>query len=345
MIRKYDPPLLLEPSWVEMVFGLSNRTKEINEEMIRERKLQHYNIAREQLSILCGELTKDLDKADHMKRKKLSSLPSVLDSDRKTVESSDITKIIIEYDIFLSSVNGKCEMIYETLDGLRKLIPKKDLTGGYETINSFEEFAKDIQIKLEKMKKELTDLLEKSLIEEDEIMKREQREQQEYDNMLKGKTTFGDFKQDYVKETGNTIPDDSSGSQEIPPGSRAKPNTTKSKKSNADKNNSIELFKAVVIGPPPLLKTKDIPEWSSDNKTLFQQIKKTYRKLAVKYHPDKNNDPDAEEIFKNISSLYDIIEKDPEFSKFAGKSKKPKKKKQTKKAKKKKQTKKGKKKS
>lgn len=335
MIRKYDPPLLLEPSWVEMVFGLSNRTKEINEEMIRERKMQHYNIATEQMSILCGELTKDLDKADYLKRNKLSSLPSILDSDRNTAKSSDITKIIIEYDIFLSSVNGKCEMIYGTVVELRKLIPKKDLTGGYETINSFEEFAKDIQMKLEAMKKELTDLLEKSLIEEDEIMKREQREQQEYKN--KGKKTFGDFKQDYVKETGEHMPNDGDDSNDVPPRRGAKLSTSG--------NNSIEIFKGAVVGPPPLLKTKDIPEWSSDNKTLFQQIKKTYRKLAVKYHPDKNDDPDAEEIFKNISSLYDMIEKDPEFSKFAGKSKKQKKKKQTKKAKKKKQTKKGKKKS
>jgi molecular chaperone DnaJ len=36
-------------------------------------------------------------------------------------------------------------------------------------------------------------------------------------------------------------------------------------------------------------------------------IKKSYRKLALKYHPDHNSDADAEDKFKEVSEAYDVL--------------------------------------
>lgn len=38
-----------------------------------------------------------------------------------------------------------------------------------------------------------------------------------------------------------------------------------------------------------------------------RDIKKAFRKLAVKYHPDKNKDPDAEQIFIEIAKAYEVL--------------------------------------
>ena len=39
-----------------------------------------------------------------------------------------------------------------------------------------------------------------------------------------------------------------------------------------------------------------------------EEIKKSYRRLALRYHPDKNNgDPDTEDRFKEINEAYSVL--------------------------------------
>ena len=55
--------------------------------------------------------------------------------------------------------------------------------------------------------------------------------------------------------------------------------------------------------------SKDLYEILGVSKSASKdEIKKAYRKLAMKYHPDQNKDnPDAEAKFKEATGAYDIL--------------------------------------
>ena len=45
-----------------------------------------------------------------------------------------------------------------------------------------------------------------------------------------------------------------------------------------------------------------------DRRASEEEIKKTYRKLALKYHPDRNpGDQEAEEKFKEAAEAYEVL--------------------------------------
>ncbi|MEY2527247.1 MAG: molecular chaperone DnaJ [Verrucomicrobiota bacterium] len=59
----------------------------------------------------------------------------------------------------------------------------------------------------------------------------------------------------------------------------------------------------------PTIKKRDYYEvLGVKREATFEEVKRSYRQLAVKYHPDKNpDDPGAEEKFKEIGEAYDVL--------------------------------------
>lgn len=53
----------------------------------------------------------------------------------------------------------------------------------------------------------------------------------------------------------------------------------------------------------------------------FEEIKNAYRKMAMKYHPDRNKAPDAAAKFKAIKKAYDVLSEKALFNLFSVPSK------------------------
>lgn len=60
-------------------------------------------------------------------------------------------------------------------------------------------------------------------------------------------------------------------------------------------------FRALKMGKD-FYKILEIKKGATDD-----EIKKAYRKLALKYHPDKNKSPGAEERFKEVAEAYEVL--------------------------------------
>ncbi|KAF8553935.1 DnaJ-domain-containing protein [Imleria badia] len=62
------------------------------------------------------------------------------------------------------------------------------------------------------------------------------------------------------------------------------------------------LALAVFVSAADLYKTLELSKHASE-----QDIRKAYKRLSRKYHPDKNKDPNAEEKFVEISHAYEVL--------------------------------------
>ena len=50
--------------------------------------------------------------------------------------------------------------------------------------------------------------------------------------------------------------------------------------------------------------------WGCQKNASADEIKKAYRKLSKKYHPDINKEPGAEEKYKEVQEAYETLSDD-----------------------------------
>lgn len=53
-----------------------------------------------------------------------------------------------------------------------------------------------------------------------------------------------------------------------------------------------------------------------DKNTTREEIRKSYKKLVIKYHPDRNKNPSAAEKFRKIQIAYEVLSNDIDREKY-----------------------------
>lgn len=95
-------------------------------------------------------------------------------------------------------------------------------------------------------------------------------------------------------------------------GSLPKPQYSYSSSDNWDQN-----YQAKDVGQSEL--DKAYSDLGLNNSASFKDVKKAFRKLALKYHPDKNpDDEEAQDKFTTVSNAFGAIKEHEEYHAQAG---------------------------
>jgi DnaJ family protein B protein 12 len=101
-----------------------------------------------------------------------------------------------------------------------------------------------------------------------------------------------------MKKNGGSSTTRTQQSQKAEPASKAEPTEQAAPKYTKEQVDDVKKIRA----------TKDFYEILNVTKTATEdEIKKAYRKLALKYHPDKNRAPGSDEAFKKLAQAYDCL--------------------------------------